>query len=90
MFKRHFRIYLVNNHPAYIVGESGKKYIFHRVSHSKKISGKKTFQIKNNPIVNSRGVMHIAKNKQIDDKKKFSRSKLKIKKGIKINYPFID
>lgn len=89
-FKRHFRIYLVNNHPTYIVDEEGNKYVFHRVSHSERISGKKTFAIKNNPLANSKRTMYIAKNKQIDDKRRFSKSKLKTKKGIKIDYPFID
>ena len=49
-FKRHFRIYLVNNHPAYIVDENGDYYVFHRSSHKNKISNKATFEIKKNPI----------------------------------------
>ena len=44
-FKRHFRIYLKNNHPAYIVDENADDYVFHRTSHNKRISGKKTFEI---------------------------------------------
>ena len=52
-FKRHFRIYLKNNHPAYIVDENAGNYVFHRTSHNKRISGKKTFEIKNNPIRNN-------------------------------------
>ena len=50
-FKRHFRIYLVNNHPAYIVDENGDYYVFHRSSHKNKISNKATFEIKKNPII---------------------------------------
>ena len=89
-FKRHFRVYLKNNHPAYIVNENGNEFVFHRVSHKRIISGKKTFEIKNNPLVGSNTPMYIAKNKQKDFKKKFSRNKLKVKKGINIDYPFID
>ena len=68
---------------SYIVDENADDYVFHRTSHNKRISGKKTFEIKNLP-------MFIAKNKQIDKKNKFSISELKIKKGIDISYPFID
>ena len=89
-FKRHLRIYLKNNHPAYIVDENADDYVFHRTSHNKRISGKKTFEIKNNPIRNNYLPMFIAKNKQIDKKNKFSILELKIKKGIDISYPFID
>ena len=50
-FKRHFRIYLVNNHPAYIVDEEGKEYVFHRVSESKTSGGKKNWKINGaNPL----------------------------------------
>ena len=34
--------------------------------------------------------MFIAKNKQIDKKNKFSISKMEIKSGLDISYPFID
>lgn len=89
-YKRHFRIYLKNNHPAYIVDEEGNYYLFHKVSHSRRISGKNTFEIKNNPIINDYSIMYIAKNKQRDKKNKFSKEKLKIKKGVDISYKFID
>ena len=60
-YKRHFRIYLKNNHPAYIVDEEGDDYFYHRTSHNKKISGKNAFCIKNNPLVNSNEAMYIEK-----------------------------
>ena len=50
-FRRHFRIYFKNNHPAYIVDEEGNLYVFHRVTHSKSSGGRKNWEIKNNPIV---------------------------------------
>ena len=65
-FKRHFRIYLVNNHPAYIVDENGDYYVFHRSSHKNKISSKATFEIKKNPIVGDLIPMYIAKRRQTE------------------------
>ena len=89
-FKRHFRIYLVNNHPAYIVDEEGNKFVFHRTSHKNKISNKSTFEIKENPIVGNFKPMYIAKRKQIANKGRFSKAKLPIKRNIDINFKFID
>lgn len=89
-FVRHFRIYLKNNHPAYIVDEEGDDYFYHRTSHNKKISGKNAFCIKNNPLVNSNEAMYIEKKRQKDKKKRFSLFKLKTKKGRDISYKFID
>ena len=45
-FRRHFRIYLKNNHPAYIVDEEGNVYVFHRVTHSKTSGGRKNGRLK--------------------------------------------
>lgn len=89
-FKRHFRIYLVNNHPAYIVDENGDYYVFHRSSHKNKISNKATFEIKKNPIVGDLRPMYIAKRRQTERKGRFSKNKFPIKKGVNINYEFID
>ena len=89
-FKRHFRIYLRNRHPAYITGETDNNFIFHKVSHSKKISGKNTFMIEDNPIVGDYRPMYISKSRQQDKKNRFSKEKLKIKKGVDISYHFID
>ena len=44
-FKRHFRIYLVNNHPAYIVDEEGNEYVFHRVTESKSSGGRHNWKL---------------------------------------------
>ncbi len=89
-FKRHFRIYLVNNHPAYIVDESGDEYVFHRTSHKNKISNKSTFEIRENPIIGDFKPMYIAKRRQTEKKGRFSRVKLPIKRDVNINYEFID
>lgn len=84
-FIRHFRIYFKNNHPAYIVDENGDKYVFHRTSHNKFISGKNTWEVKPNPLENSNKPMHIAKRKQKDKKSRFSPFKLKLRIGIDAN-----
>lgn len=89
-FKRHFRIYLRNKHPAYITDEVNNSFLFHKVSHSKRISGKNTFKIDDNPIVGDYRPMYIAKNRQQDKKNRFSKEKLKTKTGVDISYHFID
>ena len=43
-FRRHFRIYLKNNYPAYIVDEEGNIYYFQRVTHSKTSGGRKNWK----------------------------------------------
>ena len=88
-FKRHFRIYLVNNHPAYIVDEEGKQYIFHRMTKSKASGGRKNWKINVNPIENCYFTCYIVKKEQKDDKKRFSKGKLKIKKGVDASFPWI-
>jgi len=88
-FRRHFRIYFKNNHPAYIVGEDGDMYIFHRVTHSKTSGGKKTWE-KTNPIDDGDPrKIHIVKKEQIDKKNRFSAFTIRIKKGANISYPEI-
>ena len=89
-FKRHFRIYFKNNHPAYIVGEDGDLYIFHRVTHSKTSGGKKNWKIDPNPLLDFSGKdMHIVKAEQVDQKSRFSPFKLETKKGLDVQYPTI-
>ena len=44
-FKKHFRIYFKNGHPAYIIDEEGNMYVFHRVTHSKTSGGRKNLEI---------------------------------------------
>lgn len=90
MFKRHFRIYLVNNHPAYIVGEDKDEYIFHRVTSSKSSGGRNNFVIIPNPLYSGRKVMYIVKRKQKDKKNRFSKFILKMVPGNKADFSFID
>ena len=88
-FKRHFRIYLKNNHPAYIVDEDGNMYVFHRVTHSKTSGGKKNWP-KTNPLVNNpKKIMYIVKKEQRDLKKKFSSFTLEVRTNFDISYPEI-
>ncbi len=88
-YRRHFRIYFKNNHPAYIVGEDGDMYIFHRVTHSKSSGGKKTWE-KDNPIDDGDPrKIHIVKKEEKDSKGRFSLFKIKIKKKADISYPEI-
>ena len=88
-FKRHFRIYFKNNHPAYIVDEEGNTYLFHRVTHSKTSGGKKNWK-KKNPLVNGGGKsMYIVKQEQKDFKKLFSVFELDVRDNVDISYPDI-
>ena len=88
-FKRHFRIYFKNNHPAYIVDEEGNMYVFHRVTHSKTSGGKKNIG-KVNPLMETNtSAMYIVKKEQRDKKNRFSSFKLEIKNGFDISYPEI-
>ena len=89
-FKRHFRIYLVNNHPAYIVDEEGNMYIFHRVTESKTSGGKKNWKVEGeNPIEGYKCDCYIVKQEQKKPKSKFSSFKLRTKKRVNISYPWI-
>lgn len=89
-YKRHFRIYFRNNHPAFIVDEDEENYYFHRVTESKTSGGKKNWPITNNPLENSgKRNLYIVKTEQIDKKSRFSLFKLNTKQGIDINYSFI-
>lgn len=88
-FKRHFRIYFKNNHPAYIVDEEGNMYVFHQVTHSKTSGGKKNIE-KVNPLIGANtSAMYIVKKEQRDKKNRFSSFKLEIKNGFDISYPEI-
>ena len=89
-FKRHFRIYLVNGHPAYIVSEDNEYYYFHRTTESKTSGGKNNWPINPNPLMNNKGrKMFIVKAEQIAKKGRFSLFKLEVQEGLDINYPFI-
>ena len=88
-FKRHFRIYFVNNHPAYIVDEEGNEYVFHRTTHSKTSGGKKNWE-KEHPLKNpDERKMHIVRKEQRDNKARFSIFELEIKTGMDVSYPEI-
>lgn len=89
-FKRHFRIYLRNNHPAYIVDEDGVMYVFHRVTHSKTSGGKKNWEKKINPIKGNHKPMMIVKRQEEDRKSRFSRFEIELKNGVDVSYPEIE
>ena len=88
-FKRHFRIYFRNNHPAYIVDEEGNIFVFHRVTHSKTSGGKKNRSIKPNPIKGEDKTMRIVKKEERDDKARFSLFEIDLKDGVDVSYPEI-
>ena len=88
-FKRHFRIYLVNNHPAYIVDEEGKEYVFHRMTKSKSSGGKNNWKIEPNPIKDCYFTCYMIKKEETANKRRFSKEKLKTKKGIDPSFPWI-
>ena len=88
-FKRHFRIYFKNNHPAYIVDEEGNLYIFHRVTHSKTSGSKKNWEIENNPIKGHYEPMYIVKQEQKDAKSRFSVFEINLKNGVDVSFPEI-
>ncbi len=89
IFRRHFRIYLKNNHPAYIVDEEGNVYVFHRVTHSKTSGGRKNWKIENNPIKGHKEPMYIVKQEKRDIKGRFSLFEIELKNGIDVSYPNI-
>ena len=88
-FKRHFRIYLKNNHPAYIVDEEGNVFVFHRVTHSKTSGGRKNWKIKNNPIKGHDESMYIVKQEKREIKGRFSLFEIELKNGVDVSYPGI-
>ena len=88
-FKRHFRIYFKNNHPAYIVDEEGNVYVFHQVTHSKSSGGKKNWLIEENPIKGHSEPMYIVKKEKRDMKGRFSLFNIELKNGVNVDYPFI-
>ena len=88
-FKRHFRIYFKNNHPAYIVDEEGNTFVFHRVTHSKTSGGKKNWKIKPNPIKGHNEALYIVKQEKRDLKGRFSLFEIELKDGVDVSYPDI-
>ena len=88
-FRRHFRIYFKNNHPAYIVDEEGNTFVFHRVTHSKTSGGKKNWKIKPNPIKGHSEALYIVKQEKRDLKGRFSLFEIELKDGVDVSYPEI-
>ena len=84
-FKKHFRIYFRNGHPAYIVDEDGNTYVFHRVTHSKTSGGRNNIKI-DNPLVNGGDqATYIVKRVEKDKKGRFSLFELELKPGVDID-----
>ena len=84
-FKKHFRIYFRNGHPAYIVDEDGNTYVFHRVTHSKTSGGRNNIEI-DNPLVNGGDqATYIVKRVEKDKKGRFSLFELEVKPGIDVD-----
>lgn len=84
-FKRHFRIYFRNGHPAYIVDEDGNEYLFHRLTHSKTSGGRKNIEIENPLLRGGDKTTYIVKREEKDKKGRFSLFELELKKGINPN-----
>ena len=83
IFEKHFRVYFKSNHPAYIVGEDGDFYYFHRVTSSPKSGHHTNIKIYPNPDPRKNTPMYIVKTKQKDKKKRFGK-KLKYNLDIEI------
>ena len=88
-FKRHFRIYFRNDHPAYIVDEEGNLFVFHRVTHSKTSGGKKNWKKVPNPIKGDNKPLNIVKKEEKDAKARFSLFEIELKDGVDVSYPDI-
>lgn len=88
-FKRHFRIYFRNNHPAYIVDEEGNLFVFHRVTHSKTSGGKNNWKKVPNPIKGDNKPLNIVKKEEKDAKARFSLFEIELKDGVDVSYPDI-
>ena len=88
-FRRHFRIYLKNNHPAYIVDEEGNVFVFHRVTHSKTSGGRKNWPKPNALARDDAETLYVVKKEQRDFKNKFSPFELEVRANFDISYPEI-
>ena len=71
-FKKHFRIYFRNGHPAFIVDEEGNMYKFHRLTHSKTSGGRNNIQIDNPLIKGGEQKSYIVKKEEKANKGRFS------------------
>ena len=88
-FRRHFRIYFKNRHPAYIVDEEGNVYVFHRMTHSKSSGGRPNLPFDNPLLLGGNGLIYIVKKEQRDRKSKFSAFELELKPDVDVSYPEI-
>ena len=88
-FRRHFRIYFKNNHPAYIIDEEGNMYVFHRMTHSKTSGGRTNMPFDNPLLRGGDGKIYIVKKEQKDKKSKFSAFELELKPNVSITFPEI-
>ena len=84
-FKKHFRIYFRNGHPAFIVDEEGNMYKFHRLAHSKTSGRRNNIQIDNPLIKGGEQKSYIVKKEEKDNKGRFSLFELDVKPGTDLN-----
>ena len=84
-FKKHFRIYFKNGHPAFIVDEEGNMYVFHRITHSKTSGGRNNIKIDNPLIKGGEQATYIVKRAEKDKKGRFSLFELELKPGIDVD-----
>ena len=84
-FRKHFRIYFRNGHPAYIVDEEGNMYVFHRLTHSQTSGGRNNIKISNPLLRGGEQATYIVKRKEKDKKGRFSLFELELKPGIDID-----
>ena len=71
------------------VDEEGKEYVFHRITESKTSSGRKNWKIVPNPIKDCYFTCYMVRKEQKDNKARFSKQKLRTKRGVNITYPWI-
>ena len=71
-FNRHFRIYFISKHPAYIVGETKDYFFFHRVTSSPKSGHHSNWKVEPNPDSKRASPMFIVHMEEKDLKINFS------------------
>ena len=84
-FVKHFRIYVKNGHPAYIVDEDGNKFVFHRMTHSKSSGHRNNIKIENPLVKGGDKATYLVKREEKDNKGRFSLFELEIKPDIDID-----
>ena len=72
----HFRIYMKSGHPALIVGETEKEYLYRKVTSSPKDGRHLNDKIEPNPDKRRKTPMYIARRVRHDKKKYFATSVL--------------